>query len=386
MRIAAVALASCVVLACSGTASIDPNAAPGVDDAGEGGGGEGRGGADASGGDDAASGADVEPGDAGGPDAPVTDAAGGDDVAMPDAGDASTSDTATAEDAAPDAPPFGGAPEITRVYPEVVLSDGLFYVEGERLARLPNDVRETRVQILPEVGDPIEARVVAGVPGRVVVSAPADLHERLPGLGTVVLTTPEGGDTWQPVFATNDSTFSGKTLPGAGFVGNVYRLVEGAPQLPDLDAPCGDAVVRTDTGCPFTSILVGAVNIPERSWDAGFPGLLADVQEWFAIRFDGYLEITTPGEYGFRTCSDDGSTFEVDSGSGLAVVVDNDGTHSMQCREGTVTLDAGRHAARLGYYQGPRTEIGMVLSWRPPGGDWAVIPEEALRLFELDAF
>ena len=268
----------------------------------------------------------------------------------------------------------------------MVLSDGLFYIEGARLARPPNDVRDTQVQVLPEVGDAIELRVVAGVPDLLVVSAPLDFHERLTGLGTVVLTTPEGGDTWQPVFATNDSTFSGKTVPGAGFVGNVYRLVDGASRLPDLDAPCADAMVRDDTGCPFTSILVGAIDIPERSWDAGFPGLLADVQEWFAIRFTGHLEVDAPGEYGFRTCSDDGSTFELDAGAGLTIVVDNNGTHSMQCREGTVTLEAGRHPARLGYYQGPRTEIGLVFSWRPPGEDWSVVPEEALRLFELDRF
>lgn len=303
--------------------------------------------------------------------------------------DSATADT-TFEDTEPDVVPYGGPPEIDRLFPEIVLSDGLFYVEGDFLARPPNDVSDTDVVIVTEDAElgevTIDVGLLTGTPHRLVVAAPRDLHERLLGRGTVVVTTPEGTAEYRSVFATNDATFSGKTEPGAGFVGNVYRLHDGTSQLPNMDDPCSDPTVfdTPELPCPFTSILLENVNIPERSWDTGFPGLLADVDEWFAIRFDGFIDVDEAGSYAFQTCSDDGSRLWIDPGDGRVAVVENDSTHSMQCRDGRVDLPAGRHPVQLDYFQGPRTEIGLVLSWQPPGtSEWTVIPPEVVNLFEL---
>jgi hypothetical protein len=234
----------------------------------------------------------------------------------------------------------------------------------------------------------IPVNIMTGVPGRIVVAAPRDLHERLLGRGTVVLSTPEGEARYDSVYATNDSTFSGKTEPGAGLVGNVYRLVAETNSLPNLDDACADpSVLDTEEWpCPFTSIMLENVNIPMRSWETGFPGLLADVDEWFALRLQGYLEIEIAWSYALRICSDDGSLLWIGEGPDRRQVVDNNGLHSMQCRDGRIELSAGRHAMTLDYFQGPRTEIGLVLDWQLPGGEWEPIPPAAMRLFELDEF
>lgn len=315
---------------------------------------------------------------------------GGDDTAADVAEDVEPDADTIIEDTEPDVPLFGGPPLIDRLYPEIVLSDGLFYVEGAFLARPPNDVSDTDVTIVTddaELGEiRIDVRVITGTTSRLVVAAPRDLHERLLGRGTVVVTTPEGVAEYRSVYATNDSTFSGKTEPGAGLVGNVYRLHSGTSLLPNLDDPCSDpTVLDTDEHpCPFTSILLENVNIPMRSWDTGFPGLLADVDEWFAIRFQGFLDIAEAGSYAFQTCSDDGSRLWVYGEGGRVAVVENDSTHPMQCRDGRIDLPAGRIPIHLDYFQGPRTEIGLVLSWQPPGtSEWTVVPPEVVHLFEL---
>ena len=312
------------------------------------------------------------------------------DTNPPDA-DTTPDAAADIEDVEEEVVSYGGPPSITRLFPEIVLSDGLFYIDGEHLARPPNDTRDTEVVIVTEDAErgeiTIATGIITGTPSRLVIAAPRDLHEQLRGRGTVVVTTPEGEAEYRSVFATNDATFSGKTEPGAGFVGNVYRLVPDTRALPNLNAACSDpTVINTEeTPCPFTSILLENVNIPERSWDTGFPGLLADVDEWFAIRFDGFIEIEEAGSYAFQTCSDDGSRLWIGPEESRTRVIDNDGAHSMACVDGRVDLTAGRHAVQLDYFQGPRTEIGLVLSWQPPGAsEWTVVPPEVVRLFELD--
>jgi hypothetical protein len=304
-------------------------------------------------------------------------------------------DTTDAEadttDPEPDIAPYGGPPIIDRLFPEIVLSDGLFYIDGQFLARPPNDISDTDVVILTEDAElgeiTIATGIITGTPSRLVIAAPRDLHEQLRGRGMVVVTTPEGTAEYRSVFATNDATFSGKTEPGAGLLGNVYRLHSGTPALPNLDDPCSDPnVINTEEmPCPFTSILLENVNIPQRSWDTGFPGLLADVDEWFAIRFDGFIQIAETGSYAFQVCSDDGSRLWIGPDDSRVRVVDNDGQHSMSCADGRLDLTEGRHAVQLDYFQGPRTEIGLVLTWQPPGSDgWTVVPPEVVHLFELD--
>jgi len=311
----------------------------------------------------------------------------------PDADPSASPDT-TPPDATPPLPDgdppidFGGEPVITLVFPQVTVPDGLFYIEGERLAAPPNDISQTEVQLIVEATASVTPlRVVTGVPGRLVVGTPLDIADILVGPGRLRVTTPEGIAEYAPIYTTRDTTFTGKTGVGAGLLGNVYRLQNETRQLPNMDDACADpTVIGPPTApCPFTSVLVAQLDIPERDFESGFPGLLEDLVEWFAIRFTGYFIIDTPGVYGFRICSDDGSRLDVTVGGARTRVVNNDGAHSMRCEQGEITLPAERVPFILDYFQGPRNRIGLQFYWRPPGtSDYVLVPESILVLFPID--
>ncbi|MDB9955603.1 PA14 domain-containing protein, partial [Flavobacteriaceae bacterium] len=68
----------------------------------------------------------------------------------------------------------------------------------------------------------------------------------------------------------------------------------------------------------------------------------------FAVRYTGYISITTNGTYTFFTSSDDGSKLLIDG----VEIVNNDGSHGTIERSGTVTLDAGVYPITVLFYQG----------------------------------
>lgn len=67
----------------------------------------------------------------------------------------------------------------------------------------------------------------------------------------------------------------------------------------------------------------------------------------FAVKFEAFLEIPLDGKYTFFIQSNDGSHLFVND----RLVVDNDGLHGVQEREGSVRLTAGRHAIQVHYFQ-----------------------------------
>ena len=88
----------------------------------------------------------------------------------------------------------------------------------------------------------------------------------------------------------------------------------------------------------------------------------------------GRLKIETDGSYTFSLNSDDGSKLYIDGN----LVVDNDGLHGMFARQGSVVLTAGDHNIEVQYFQGPRYEIGLQLSWQPPNGEMQIVPPAVL--------
>lgn len=68
--------------------------------------------------------------------------------------------------------------------------------------------------------------------------------------------------------------------------------------------------------------------------------------EGIALRFTGFIYARTPGVYRFALSSDDGSRLYVAD----RLVVDNDGLHATQEREGTLALAAGYHPIRVEYF------------------------------------
>lgn len=150
-----------------------------------------------------------------------------------------------------------------------------------------------------------------------------------------------------------------------GLVGSVYTLVEDTQRLPDFAAmvPVGDIVVQN-------------LDVPNRAFDYGFPGVDETLIEWFGIRFEGVLAIENAGAYEFRLTSDDGARLVIDD----ELVVDNDGQHAVRSVNGTAQLTRGMHTLRVDYFQGPRYHIALQLLWRPAGSGAAftIVPPEVL--------
>ena len=69
--------------------------------------------------------------------------------------------------------------------------------------------------------------------------------------------------------------------------------------------------------------------------------------EAFGLRFTGYLQIPTDGDFRFFLSSDDGAKLLID---GMAVV-DNDGVHPAGFRDGVATLKAGPHDVVVEYFE-----------------------------------
>ncbi|MDP4237838.1 MAG: alkaline phosphatase family protein [Bacteroidota bacterium] len=65
-----------------------------------------------------------------------------------------------------------------------------------------------------------------------------------------------------------------------------------------------------------------------------------------ALVFQGFINIDKAGTYTFFTRSDDGSKLYIDGNQ----IVDNDGDHGVQERQGAVDLTKGRHAIKVEYF------------------------------------
>ncbi|MBN2012106.1 chitobiase/beta-hexosaminidase C-terminal domain-containing protein [candidate division KSB1 bacterium] len=89
----------------------------------------------------------------------------------------------------------------------------------------------------------------------------------------------------------------------------------------------------------------------------------------FAIEFIGQIHINKAGEYTFFTNSDDGSKLFIDG----AEVVNNDGAHGTQFRQGTVTLTPGAHHIKVDYFEDGGGE-DLTVYYEGPGISRQIIP------------
>lgn len=142
-----------------------------------------------------------------------------------------------------------------------------------------------------------------------------------------------------------------------GMEGKIFLL----PQKPEnpWTVKLKDFDSLPSTGSVFTD----KWDIPSRSFTEGFPGV-TDRFEWFSLTYQGTIYIPVTGAYHFRLSSDDGSLLFLDN----ALVIDNDGVHTMTDKSAVVALKEGKHDFRLRYFQGPPAQIGLQLFVKPPGG------------------
>jgi outer membrane protein OmpA-like peptidoglycan-associated protein len=162
----------------------------------------------------------------------------------------------------------------------------------------------------------------------------------------------EGGGAGRPLTTSASAVFGSKAPDPLALRGEIYNLETGTSKLPDFDKLPSVGV-----------IYVSSLNVPERDFMDGFPGV-TDRFEWFAIDYKGTFSAPVAAKYDFHLKSDDGSKLFIDG----RPLIDNDGVHAEHEEDGSVALEAGVHSMRLEYFQGPRASIALVLEVSVGGG------------------
>jgi len=127
-------------------------------------------------------------------------------------------------------------------------------------------------------------------------------------------------------------------------------------------------------GTPIAHLVDKQVNHPPVYMWPGLPlGL------WFFVaRWTGDIDIAVGGDYTFFMQSDDGSRLYIDG----QMVVQNDGSHGMLEKSGTVTLAAGRHPLLIDFFQAGG-HVGIIMSYSGPDtqNTKQVVPSSVLSTF-----
>lgn len=157
-------------------------------------------------------------------------------------------------------------------------------------------------------------------------------------------------------------TFGTTVVIPSGLRGQIYPIHRWANKLPNFEKLKPEGTIYTTS-----------LNVPPHDFSAGFPGVTKRM-EWFAIDYTGRFWIEKPGRYRFSLNSDDGARLYIDD----QLIIDNDGLHPPETREGSLELAGGIHRIRVSYFQGPRLHVALVLEIAGPG--------EEFRVFSTDEF
>jgi len=95
--------------------------------------------------------------------------------------------------------------------------------------------------------------------------------------------------------------------------------------------------------------------------------------EFFGLRFRGYIDVPETGVYTFLVTSDDGSRLLIDG----TTVVDNDGIHGARQRTGFIALASGKHELSLVFFQGAGG-VALEVLLEGPGFEAQEIPTDML--------
>jgi hypothetical protein len=198
------------------------------------------------------------------------------------------------------------------------------------------------------------------------------------------------------------STSFGSTCAQAG-VGEAHAFLYKLTPIPDsrgLGGVVGSVnLITADDIIPQLSFYTTRIDIPNRTWLAGFPGF-PKLTEWFGVCYDGGFDAPTAGDYRLVTAVDDSVAIWIDrylimnnnDGAITRLVVDNlahgKGPDRTRYNPGPVAapsfyLTAGLHSVMIQYMQSYPTRIGVQVWVYPPGGIYAggVPPvEELMRL------
>lgn len=157
-------------------------------------------------------------------------------------------------------------------------------------------------------------------------------------------------------------TFGTTVVIPSGLHGRVYHIKHWTKQLPDFKKMK-----------PVGSIYTTSLNVPPQDFQQGFPGVTKRF-EWFAIDYTGKFWIENPGLYRFALTSDDGARLYIDD----QLIIDADGMHPPETRNGSLNLAGGIHQIRVSYFQGPRFHVALVLQ--------IAAPDQELTVFSTDEY
>lgn len=173
-----------------------------------------------------------------------------------------------------------------------------------------------------------------------------------------------------------------------GLVGKVYDLSDYPVAHPNWSADPATKLANFGLAerTPLENeIVVSNLDIPERKFESGFPSA-AELIEWFAVRFEGRLNIVNNDGRGnihqFALVADDGSRLFIDD----QLIIDHDklqrsvdGNGKEILKEGGLALAPGPHKIVVEYFQGPRYHIALRLLWKKPlDAKYLPVPLEAL--------
>jgi len=96
-------------------------------------------------------------------------------------------------------------------------------------------------------------------------------------------------------------------------------------------------------------------------------------RENFAFQYIGYIDIPSDGVYTFYTTSDDGSCLYI----GDQLLVDNDGLHGMEEREGVIALKQGLHPITVTFFERTGGDDLLVM-WKGTGMEKQKLAAERL--------
>ncbi|MEM1119075.1 MAG: PA14 domain-containing protein, partial [Bacteroidota bacterium] len=105
------------------------------------------------------------------------------------------------------------------------------------------------------------------------------------------------------------------------------------------------------------------------------------LKDHFAILAEGYIKIPSGANFVFRLMSDDGSRLLIDGKE----VINHDGLHGADARDGEVALAEGYHPFRLEYFENGGGQA-IILKWRSfADGEFVTIPSTAFAHKKSDA-
>lgn len=142
-----------------------------------------------------------------------------------------------------------------------------------------------------------------------------------------------------------------------GLLFSVFETSGGLLGIPDMPAGQAPNSIRAVTKLDF--------DIERNDFGA---------KEDFVSQLNGYLTVSKPGMVAFQITSDDGSRLWIDE----QVVIDHDGPHAAEPKQGSVELGAGEHTILIRHFQGSGGGA-LKLEWKPSGAPaFSAIPADAL--------